>query len=309
MFLLILGVLALIAGIVFGCMCVSEGYKGGSVGCFLGGIALAAILVVCSCLSSVPTGHTGVVTTFGKVEDHVFDSGINFKAPWQKVIKMDNRVQKNTIDLMSFSSDIQELTIKYTVNYQIDKKNAMNIYKTIGTGYYDTVIMPSVIEAIKEVTAQYTAENLINLREEVSAKIESLLTERLAKYNIQVVNSSIEDMDFSDVFTDAVEAKQVAQQKTLQAEAEAEKAKIDAQAAAEVKRTQAQADADAAKIKADADAYQTKVKAEAEAEANTKISASLTQSIIDYEYAQNWDGKLPTYMAGEGSIPVFGMGK
>lgn len=307
MFLLILGVLALIAGIVFGCMCISEGRKGGAVGCFLGGVALAVILIVCSCLSSVPTGHTGVVTTFGKVEDHVFDSGINFKAPWQKVVKMDNRVQKQTVELMSFSSDIQEVSIKYTVNYQIDKTNAMTIYKTIGTTYYDTVIMPSIIEAVKEVTAQYTAENLINTREEVSSKIEVLLTERLSKYNIQVVNSSIEDMDFSDVFTDAVEAKQVAQQNALKAEEDAKRMLVEANANAEQKKIQAQADAEAAKIAAEAEAYQIEIKAKAEAEANAKIIASLSPELIDYIYANGWDGKLPTYMAGEGSIPVFGM--
>jgi regulator of protease activity HflC (stomatin/prohibitin superfamily) len=307
MFLLILGVLALIAGIVFGCMCISEGYKGGAVGCFLGGVVLAVILVVCSCLSSVPTGHTGVVTTFGKVEDHVFDSGINFKAPWQSVIKMDNRVQKQTVELMSFSSDIQEVSIKYTVNYQIDKANAMTIYKTIGTTYYDTVIMPSIIEAVKEITALYTAENLINTREEVSSKIEVLLTDRLAKYNIQVVNSSIEDMDFSDVFTDAVEAKQVAQQNALKAEEDAKRMLVEANANAEQKKIQAQAEAEAAKISAEAEAYQIEIKAKAEAEANAKIIASLSPELIDYIYANGWDGKLPTYMAGEGSIPVFGM--
>lgn len=307
MFLLILGVLALIAGIVFGCMCISEGYKGGAVGCFLGGVVLAVILIVCSCLSSVPTGHTGVVTTFGKVEDHVFDSGINFKAPWQSVIKMDNRVQKQTVELMSFSSDIQEVSIKYTVNYQIDKANAMTIYKTIGTTYYDTVIMPSIIEAVKEITALYTAENLINTREEVSSKIEVLLTDRLAKYNIQVVNSSIEDMDFSDVFTNAVEAKQVAQQNALKAEEDAKRMLVEANANAEQKKIQAQAEAEAAKISAEAEAYQIEIKAKAEAEANAKIIASLTPELIDYIYANGWDGKLPTYMAGEGSIPVFGM--
>lgn len=307
MFLLILGVLALITGIVFGCICISEGYKSGAVGSFLGGIALAIILIVCSCLSSVPTGHTGVVTTFGKVENHVFDSGINFKAPWQKVVKMDNRVQKQTVELMAFSSDIQEVSIKYTVNYQIDKANAMTIYKTIGTTYYDTVIMPSIIEAVKEVTAQYTAENLINTREEVSSKIEVLLTERLSKYNIQVVNSSIEDMDFSDVFTDAVEAKQVAQQNALKAEEDAKRMLVEANANAEQKKIQAQADAEAAKIAAEAESYQIEIKAKAEAEANAKIIASLSPELIDYIYANGWDGKLPTYMAGEGSIPVFGM--
>ena len=307
MFLLIFGILALIAGIVFGCMCISEGYKGGAIGSFLGGIALAVILIVCSCLSSVPTGHTGVVTTFGKVENHVFDSGINFKAPWQKVVKMDNRVQKQTVELMAFSSDIQEVSIKYTVNYQIDKANAMTIYKTIGTTYYDTVIMPSIIEAVKEVTAQYTAENLINTREEVSSKIEVLLIERLSKYNIQVVNSSIEDMDFSDVFTDAVEAKQVAQQNALKAEEDAKRMLVEANANAEQKKIQAQADAEAAKIAAEAESYQIEIKAKAEAEANAKIIASLSSELIDYIYANGWDGKLPTYMAGEGSIPVFGM--
>lgn len=307
MFLLILGVLALIAGIVFGCICISEDHKGGAVGSFLGGVILAAILIVCSCFSSVPTGHTGVVTTFGKVEDHVFDAGINFKAPWQVVTDMDNRVQKQTVELMSFSSDIQEVSIKYTVNYQIDKANAMIIYKTIGTTYYDTVIMPSIIEAVKEVTALYTAENLINTREEVSSKIEVLLTERLAKYNIQVVNSSIEDMDFSDVFTDAVEAKQVAQQNALKAEEDAKRMLVEANANAEQKKIQAQADAEAAKISAEAEAYNIEIKAKAEAEANAKIIASLSPELIDYIYANGWDGKLPIYMAGEGSIPVFGM--
>lgn len=306
---LISALIILIAGIGIGAFLMYDDYKGIGISVLVGGIVIAIVLAIVSCIASVPTGHTGVVTTFGRVEDHVFDAGMNFKTPWQKVTVMDNRVQKQTVDLMSFSSDIQEVTIKYTVNYQIDKANAMNIYRTIGTTYYDTVIMPSTIEAIKEVTAQYTAENLINTREEVSTKIETLLTERLAKYNIQVVNSSIEDMDFSDVFTEAVEAKQVAQQNALKAEEEAKRMLVEANANAEQKKIQAQADAEAGKIAADAEAYQTKVKAEAEAEANKKISESLTQSIIDYEYAQSWDGKYPTYMTGEGTIPVFGMSK
>ena len=61
------------------------------------------------------------------------------------------------------------------------------------------------------------------------------------------------------------------------------------------------------KIDADAAAYATKVKAEAEAEANQKIAASLTESLIKWQQANAWDGKLPTYMAGEGStsLPIL----
>jgi regulator of protease activity HflC (stomatin/prohibitin superfamily) len=148
---------------------------------------IAVAILVFSCMKSVPTGHTGVVSSFGKVEDTTLDSGIHFMKPWKNVIKMDNRVQKNTIKLACFSSDIQEVNIDYTVNYQIDKKNAMNIYKSIGKDYYNTVIAPTVTEAVKEVTALYTAENLVNRREEMSNKVETLLSERLIKYNIEVV--------------------------------------------------------------------------------------------------------------------------
>jgi len=98
------------------------------------GLSIAALFIVIMLLCSftkVPTGHTGVITTFGKVADYTLDSGIHFKAPWQKVIKMDNRIQKHSVDLSCFSSDIQEVTVKYTVNYQISKADAITIYATI----------------------------------------------------------------------------------------------------------------------------------------------------------------------------------
>ena len=262
-----------------------------------------------SCIRTVPTGHTGIVTTFGKVEDKTFDAGFNMKAPWQKVIKMDNRIQKENVTLACFSSDIQEVSVSYTVNYQIDKANAMNIYKSIGTGYFATVIQPSITEAVKEVTALYTAEALVGNREELSNAIEEVLAARLLPYNINVIDTSIEDMDFTDAFTNAVEAKQVAQQNKLKAETEAQQKIVEAEAAAQVKTVEAQAQADAEKIKADAEAYKIQVQAEAEAEANKKLANSLTDELIDYEYAQSWNGQLPTFMGGETSIPVFDLGK
>lgn len=273
---------------------------------FAGGVFLLVLLTFFGCINSVPTGHTGIVTTFGRVENYTLDAGVHFQAPWQKVVKMDNRVQKDTVELACFSSDIQEVNVKYTINYQIDKANAMNIYRSIGKSYYDIVIAPNIIEVVKEVTALYTAENLINCREELSNRIESKLSERLTAYNINVVSLSCEDMDFSDVFTTAVEAKQVAQQNKLKAETEAEQRIIEAQAAAEIKKVETEAQAEAAKISADAEAYQIKTKAEAEAEANKKVAESLTDILIDYEYAQGWDGKLPTFVSGsDGVIPVL----
>lgn len=298
--LFIFAALLAIVGVVFFAMGLASAAPGDK-GFFEGlGAVLAlvgAVLIVVSCARYVPTGHTGVVTVFGKVEDRVLDSGLEFMAPWKKVIKMDNRTQKETVELTFFSSDIQEVKATYTINYQISKADAMTIYSTIGKDYYDKIIAPTVQESVKIVGALYTAEQLVGNRNELAMGIEADLTDKLIQNNIVVKGTAIEDMDFTDAFTNAVEAKQVAAQNKLKAETEAAQKVVEAEAAAEVKR-----------IQTDAEAYEVKVRAEAEAEANRKIAESLTEGLIDYTYATGWDGKLPTYMMGEGTVPVMNVG-
>ena len=255
-------------------------------------LLIAAGLIVASFVRTIPAGHTGVVTTFGRVENYTLDSGLHMVAPWKSVIKMDNRVQKQTANLACFSSDIQEVSMAYTVNYQISKSNAMTLYSTVGTDYYATVIAPNIAESVKIVTARYTAESLVEKRNELAEEIEALLAAKLEPYSIEVSGTSIEDMDFTDAFTDAVEAKQVAQQNKLRAETEAEQRKVEAQAAADVR-----------KLEADAAAYETTTKAGAEAAANQQIAASLTPELIQYLYAQGWNGELPK-ITGNGSTIV-----
>ena len=278
----ILGIFALIIG---GIVTVYNAMENGASAATVAGVVTAiivAILIGLSCMANVPTGHAGVLTTFGKVEDRTLEAGMNFKAPWQSVVKMDNRVQKQTTDLICFSSDIQEVSMKYTVNYQISATNAMTIYKTIGTDYYNNIIVPNITESVKTEVAKYSAEALVSDRSSLSKAIQENLTTRLETYNIIVVSASIEDMDFTDAFTDAVEAKQVAEQNKLKAQTEAEQKVIEAQAAADVKKTQAEAEA-----------YEIKIKAEAEAEANKLLTQSITQELIDYKYYEAWNGELP----------------
>lgn len=258
--------------------------------------AFILLIVLCLSVCKIPTGHTGVVTSFGKVQNYTLDAGIHVKAPWQRVVKMDNRVQKQSIELQCFSSDIQEVKIVYTVNYQIDKANAMTIYSTIGKEYYDIAVVPNITESVKVVTAKFTAEKLVGTREKLAQAIEKDLAERLKDYNIELVSTSIEDMDFTDAYTNAVEAKQVAQQNKLKAETEAEQKVIEAEANAEVARIKAQGNADAKKIAA-----------EAEAEANEKLSKSLTDKVLKNKWYEKWDGKYPQVVSGGGTIIEFPM--
>jgi regulator of protease activity HflC (stomatin/prohibitin superfamily) len=134
---------------------------------------------------------------------------------------------------------------------------------------------------------------LVGDRSSLSRAIQDNLTTRLAIYNIIVVSASIEDMDFTDAFTDAVEAKQVAEQNKLKAQTEAEQKVIEAEAQAAVRKTQA-----------DAEAYEIEVKAKAEAEANKLLAESITQQLIDYKYYETWNGELPTVIGSETIIKM-----
>ncbi len=271
-----------------------------------------------SCVRTVPTGHTGIVTTFGNVESYTYEAGVHFTVPWKTVINMDNRNQKAAIDLLSFSSDIQEVAVTYTLNYQIKKENAQDIYRTIGISYFDTVITPRIQEAVKSVVAKYTAEQLLEMRADLSNEIKNILVEKLATYNIEVVDTSLENLDFSDAFTTAVEAKQVAAQKSQQAKIEQEQALMEAEYAKNISETKANADAAVAKIAAQAELDVTKIQADAAEYAGQKDAAIIGQvrdifaqdpenltnedieALLLYYYIQKWNGTLPeTYFGAE----------
>jgi regulator of protease activity HflC (stomatin/prohibitin superfamily) len=131
------------------------------------------------------------------------------------------------------------------------------------------------------------------MRTELSRIIRELMVEDMIQYGIQVIDVNIENIDFTDTFTDAVEAKQVAQQKKLTTQTEQEAAIIVAQAEAERKVIAAKAEAETAKIAADAEAYTVEVRANAEAEANLAIAASITDALIEYNKVNQWNGTVP----------------
>ena len=237
------------------------------------------------------------------------EAGLHLKTPFQRIIAMDNREQKSTFETEAFSSDIQQVNITGSINYAINKSTAMNLFKEVGTDYFNKLVYPRMLEITKGVFSKYTAENLVANRQTLSESIRDGLYTELKDYGINVISLSIENLDFTDAFTDAVEAKQVAAQKKLQAEIEQAQMTMETQQAAERQRINAEAEANVLKINADADAYATRVRSEAESEANKLIAGSLTQQLIEMNQIKAWDGTLPTYVAGEGAstLPILNL--
>ena len=274
-------------------------------------IVIAVIVVASTCTSVVPTGYTGILTTFGRVADYTLDAGFHFKSPFQQVTLMDNREQKTAFTTMAFSSDIQQVDVQGSVNYNINKQTAMNLFKDVGVGYYNTLVNPRMQENLKAVFSKYTAEELISSRDKLSVEIREALSAEMSSYGINIISVSIENIDFTDAFTEAVEAKQVAQQSKLKAEIEQAQQTHEAQQQAERQKIAAEAEANVQKIEADAAAYAIRTKAEAEAEANRLVAESLTDELLQYTEINQWDGQLPTYMAGGDAttVPVLDMSK
>ena len=271
------------------------------------GLVLAIILTIVSCVAIVPTGYTGILTTFGRVEDDTINSGINMIAPWQRVVTMDNRTQKVHIATSAFSSDIQQVDLQLSINYCIDQNTAQELYKTVGINYYDNIMFPRIQENTKAVIAQYTAENLISKRDALSEQIHEQTSTDMKRYGITIVSIAIEDIDFTDAFTDAVEAKQVAAQNKLAEQTRQEQRTMEEKAAAERAVISANAEAEKAVIAANADLEVVKIQAEAslyagqrEAEMNQRIAEALTDNLIRYYWIKQWDGLLPTTVLGEG---------
>lgn len=307
MIFLILGVIIAVIGIIVLIWGKKE-YETKGVIIGIIGMALAVILFFVSCVGIVPTGYTGILTTFGAVSDRTVSAGLNFKAPWQSIITMDNRSQKVEMKTQAFSSDIQQVDIKLSINYCIDQQTARDLYRTVGKNYYDNVMFPRIQENVKAVFSQYTAEALIANRETLSGSVVDLMRNDMTVYGITIISIAVEDIDFTDAFTNAVEAKQVAAQnkltaetqqaqKTMEQEAEAERAIITANAQAEQDIIAAKADLEVVKIQADAALYA----GEREANMNERIAAALTPDLINYYWIKQWNGELPTTVLGSDS--------
>lgn len=243
--------------------------------------AIAALTIISGCFVIVNAGHTGVVVTLGKVNEGVLQEGLHFKTPFiQQVIMIDNRIVKLEVNTEAFSKDLQTVNTTLAINYRVDTSKSFSIYKNIGAKYEDVLVVPAVNEVLKAITAQYTAEESVTNRALISEGLIKGLNEKLNTIGLYVTDVNIINFDFSEAFINAIEEKQVAQQKLLKAETEKQTAITNAEAEAETIR----------------------IKAEAEAAANSIIRQSLTAEVIEYNKVEKWDGKLPQVTGSNGTL-------
>lgn len=193
----------------------------------IGVIVLLALITLFNSFTTVPTGFVGVKTHFGKVQNDVLQEGLNGKIPFiEKIILIDCKTKKVEVTAESSSKDMQTVKVTIAVNYNVMKETAHQLYKEVGTDYENVIINPAILESIKGIMAQYTAEELITKRAEVSAMALEELFNKIHDRGFTITEYNITNLDFSDEFDKAIETKAVKQQEVETAKAELEKQKI-----------------------------------------------------------------------------------
>jgi prohibitin 2 len=240
-------------------------------------------------MGSGGAGERGVVLNFGAVQELVLGEGLHFRVPiMQKVALMDVKVQKSITSAAASSSDLQEVSSEVAVNYHIIPDKANIVYQTIGIHFKERIIDPAVQEMVKAVSARYTAEELITKRPAVSEAMKETLTERLRDFNIMVNAFSIVGFSFSQIFMEAIESKQTAEQLALKARRDLERIKIEA----EQKVTAATAEAESLRLQ--------RANISPDLIELRKVEANLRA-------IEKWNGILPQ-VTGGGPVPFIGIG-
>lgn len=245
-------------------------------------VIFLVFLLVLGSVGTIGAGERGVLLQFGAVQDRVLGEGLYFKIPFiQQVQKLDVKIQKDEVPASASSKDLQIVTSAIAINYNIDPSAVNKIWQEVGKYYNQRIIAPAIQEAVKAITAKFTAEELIIKRELVKEDIKNNLTERLSKHHINVVELNITSFDFSKAFNEAIEAKVTAEQLKLKSERDLERVKIEAE------QRVAEAEGKAKAIKTEAEALNSNPK------------------VVELRWIEKWDGKTPAYWGG--ATPFVGL--
>jgi len=258
-------------------------------------IAVIALIVIgviaAAAVTIVDAGHRGVLLHWNAVDLTIapLDEGLHFVVPFaDSVVQMEVRTMKFIKATSSASKDLQTVSTEVTVNYHPSVESIHYLYKEVGLDYESRIIQPAIEEVVKQVTANYNAEELITKRPLVKSAIEVEIGKRLSEYNIQTDVVSITDFQFSVLFAQAIESKVEAEQKAFKAENDLRRIQVEALQSEAIAQGIAKANI---------------ALAEGEALAIRIINQALASNPFYLEWLkiQAWDGVLPLVVGQDGT--------
>ena len=244
---------------------------------------LICFVILCNPFVMVGPGERGIKITLGKVQPESYGEGLHLLFPFiQKFRTMNIKIQKTTYETSVYTKDIQQARITYVINFNVQPDKANKLFQEVGLNYIDTILLPVVEGTIKDIIGKWNAQDLIANREKATGDILFKLQSQLKDRYINVTDFQMVEINYSDTFERAIEAKVTAEQEALKAKNKT--------------------------VQVEEEAKQKLIAAEAEAKSMAIRAQALTQnkSLVQYEAVQKWDGHLPQYMMGN-TVPFVNL--
>lgn len=250
-------------------------------------VVILFLILIGDMVYTIQPGDRGVAITLGKADPQFRPPGFGFKFPFiTQVVPISVRIQSASFTAACFSSDLQNVNAKITVNYHITEDKAVTIYTQYNQNILEGIVQPRTEEALKEITAQHTAEEIVKQRESIkNVALDGLRTK--TKGIIEVDDLVIQNLDLSNELEQAIEAKMVQEQEAAKAHFVQEKAKVEAETAI--------------------------ISAKGQAESISIQGAALakTPELVSLKIVEKWDGHAPLYVGGNASganllLPIKG---
>jgi prohibitin 2 len=237
-------------------------------------IAVAIVIFALALLGAassyiIQPGTRGVKITLGKAAEQFVPEGFGLRTPFiTRIVPV--TIKQRTVPLRAdcFSSDLQQVTVEARILYRIPEESVVQIYRQFFGDPFDSLIAPRVQEALKEVTALLTAEQIVKRRDEVKDKAIIAARAKIGTI-LSVEDIVIRDITLSRELEAAIEAKMVAEQEA---------------ARARFTQLQSQVEADTTVIRAEGEAKAIRVRGEA---------LKLNPAFIRLQIVEKWNGKSP----------------
>ena len=261
-------------------------------------IAVMLIIVALNSVKIIPTGYTGVRTTFGQISSNVVQSGLNFKIPFIQSINLVNNKQQDVTFDGTISSETSERNEVFfsgiTVTYQINAEKSSWIYANV-SNYKNNLVSESLVASALKTSSKtltptdVTSRNILEplVKENIQNSLNEKYGSEVVKINKVVINNATFDEEYNDKIAQKQQAQMAYETQQIENKTAVEKAEADAT----VKITQAKAEADAKLISANA-----------EAEANRLVEESLTDNILKDKTIEKWNGELPKVTGENGMM-------
>jgi prohibitin 2 len=243
----------------------------------IGAAIILLVLVVAGASASyiIPPGYRGVLVTLGKVTPDFKGEGFGFKTPFvSEVFPIPIKQRAAEMEAAVISKDLQEVRTKIRVLYRIPERSVVQIYQQFKGDPFLSLIQPRVDEAIKEITKEHTAQQIVQERASVKKRTVESARKKIGEM-LTVVDVVVEDISLSANLEAAIERKMVQEQEANKAIFEQQKAQIDAQ----ITVVRAKGEAESIRIRGDALAN--------------------NPELIDLEIVRKWNGRTPRAVGGK----------